>query len=248
MAAPQAGRVQGQAAFVLHTLPYKETSLIVDVLTRDYGRLSLVARGARRPRAAIRGMMVPFAPLALSWFGKNELKTLADADWVGGVPQLSGVDLLAGFYLNELLLKLTGREDPHPDLFADYSETITHLAFSGRSLAVLLRRFELRLLQHLGYAPRLACDTEGNALQSELRYVYLRGQGPVRQTHAAGETGCDVSGATLLALQGGESEYSVSVQREARLLLSQLLSDCLSGAPLATRELLHALPGLSVRC
>ena len=103
----QPGKVDHQPAFVLHSVPYKETSLIVELFTRDHGRVSVVARGARRPRAALRGLLLPFQPLKVGWFGKTELKTLAHADWQGALPQLGGVPLLAGLYLNELLLRLT---------------------------------------------------------------------------------------------------------------------------------------------
>ena len=148
------GKGGHQPAFVLHAQAYKETSLIVELFTRDHGRVSVVARGARRPRAALRGLLLPFQPLVLGWFGKTELKTLAHADWQGALPQLGGVPLLAGLYLNELLLRLTAREDPHPALFADYAATVRAIGpRDGRQdMSALLRRFELRLLAELGYA------------------------------------------------------------------------------------------------
>src|SRR3954447_15614048 len=104
-------RQESREAFVLHTYPYRETSLIVEAFTRSFGRVSLLARGARRPRSAMRGVLLAFQPLALSWFGKGELRTLARAEWVGGQPLLQGEALLCGFYLNELLLRLLPRED-----------------------------------------------------------------------------------------------------------------------------------------
>src|SRR4051794_13373877 len=106
-------RQESREAFVLHTYPYRETSLIVEALTRSFGRIALLARGARRPRSAMRGVLLSFQPLALSWFGKGELRTMARAEWLGGQPLLQGEALLCGFYLNELLLRLLPREDAH---------------------------------------------------------------------------------------------------------------------------------------
>src|SRR5437762_10036483 len=93
-------RVDGQPAFVLHSYPFRETSLVIEVFTQDFGRVALVARGARRPRSALRGVLLAFQPLLLSWAGKSELRTLHKAEWQGGLPQLKGTALLCGFYLN----------------------------------------------------------------------------------------------------------------------------------------------------
>src|SRR5678816_2785703 len=120
-----------QAAFVLHTYPYRETSVIVETLTEEHGRVALVARGAKRPRSELRGVLQAFQPLTLSWAGTAELKTLVKAEWRGGFPLPGGAALLCGFYLNELLLKLLAREDPHPVLWNAYAETLlalTHLS------------------------------------------------------------------------------------------------------------------------
>src|SRR6187455_1294129 len=109
-----------QPAYVLHTYAYRETSLIVEAFTAEYGRVALVARGAKRPRSEMRGLLQGFQPLLLSWSGANELKTLQKAEWRGGMPLPGGSALLCGFYLNELLLKLLAREDAHPQLYASY--------------------------------------------------------------------------------------------------------------------------------
>ncbi|MDP1896582.1 MAG: DNA repair protein RecO, partial [Sulfurimicrobium sp.] len=106
-------RQEDQPAYVLHTYPYRETSLIVEVFSQNHGRLPLMARGARRPKSAVRGLLLSFQPLQLNWFGKNELRTLHSAEWQGGQPLLQGMALMCGFYLNELLLKLLHRDDPH---------------------------------------------------------------------------------------------------------------------------------------
>ena len=113
---PQKHRLENQPVFILHSYPYRETSLIVEVFSQNFGRLPLVARGARRPRSAVRGLLMAFQPLHLSWFGKAELRTLHSAEWQGGQPQLQGMALMCGFYLNELLLKLLHARRPPREL------------------------------------------------------------------------------------------------------------------------------------
>jgi DNA repair protein RecO (recombination protein O) len=117
-------RHDDQPAFVLHAYAYRETSLIVEALSASHGRVALVARGAKRPRSELRGVLQAFQPLTLSWAGGGELKTLIRAEWQSGLPLVSGSALLCGFYLNELLLKLLPREDAHPQLFNDYQDAL----------------------------------------------------------------------------------------------------------------------------
>jgi DNA repair protein RecO (recombination protein O) len=124
-------RRDDQAAFVLHTYPYRETSLIVEAFTSEFGRVAMVARGAKRPRSEMRGLLQGFQPLLLSWAGQHELKTLLRGEWRGGLPLVRGSALVCGFYLNELLLKLLPREDPHPRLFAHYETALADLADGG---------------------------------------------------------------------------------------------------------------------
>jgi DNA repair protein RecO (recombination protein O) len=171
-----------QSAFVLHTYPYRETSVIVEALTAAHGRVALVARGARRPRSDLRGVLQAFQPLGLSWSGAGELKTLVKADWRGGLPRVGGSALLCGFYLNELLLKLLPREDPHPQLFRDYEAALVELA-GGAEQAPVLRRFELRLLAELGYALPLTHEADtGRPVDPAERYYYAFDRGPRRDS------------------------------------------------------------------
>src|SRR2546423_4783296 len=144
--------------YVLHSYPYRETSLILQVWTQRHGRIGIVAKGARRPRSASRSVLVPFQPLALSWFGRGELKTLKSAEPAAAVLPLAGAALFCAFYLNELLLKLTHREDPHEGLFAAYDEAIAALRTRPRDVEPILRLFELKLLREVGYAVELARD------------------------------------------------------------------------------------------
>src|SRR6476661_11206437 len=184
-------RHDDEPAFVLHTYPYKETSLIVESFTERLGRVAMVAKGAKRPRSELRGVLQAFQPLALSWAGAAELKTLVKAEWRGGLPLPGGAALLCGFYLNELLLKLLPREDPHPVLWNAYAETLLALTHDARpaAQAVTLRRFEVRLLAELGYALVLDHDVDTRApIDPAQRYHYAFDRGPrrlVAEPHAS---------------------------------------------------------------
>ena len=239
------GKIDRQSAYILHARPYRETSLLLEVLTPDHGRLGLVARGARRPRAELRGLLLPFQPLSLSWFGKNEVRTLHAADWQGGVPQLAGRSLICGFYLNELLLRLIPREDPQPGIWRIYDRAVRGLA-QNAPVAALLRAFELDLIRSLGYAPELERDADGAPIEPGRLYVCRPGQAPEPERgHEPGAGQALLDGASLLAMQQGDFSSDLT-QREARALLRVLLEDMLGpDARLATRELLQALAPLS---
>jgi len=115
-------RVEGEQAFVLHSYPFRETSLLVEIISRRYGRVALLAKGARRPRSVLRGALLAFQPLLVGWAGKGDVRTLMKAEWRGGQPLLGGEALFCGFYLNELLLRLLPREDAHDALFDAYAD------------------------------------------------------------------------------------------------------------------------------
>ena len=135
---------------MLHSYAWRETSLIVETLSRDFGRMAMVARGAKRPTSQFRGILMPFSPLAVSWSGRSELKTLVRAEWQGGLSPLRGESLLAAFYMNELLVRLLPRADAHPGLFGSYVQSLAALASEGGSCDRVLRCFELDLLRDLG--------------------------------------------------------------------------------------------------
>lgn len=239
-------RVLLEPGYVLHSYPYKESSLIVEVFTRHHGRLGLLARGARRPRSAIRGTLLAFHPLRLSWSASAELGTLLAAEWSGGQRALAGLSLMCGFYINELVLRLLPREDAHERLFDAYAGTVARLAASGEQ-AVLLRGFELRLLTELGYAPPLDHDAaSGNPVQAGIRYAYVPERGPLAVNGAApgpeGEA-IVVEGQTLLDMS--RDDYGRAQTRdEARRLMRRLIAVRLSGQTLQTREMLQELRDL----
>ncbi|HTE14448.1 MAG TPA: DNA repair protein RecO, partial [Burkholderiales bacterium] len=157
MASTKSSRHKEQPGYVLHSYPYQETSLIVEVFTREFGRVGMVAKGAKRPHSPLRSVLMPFHALTLDWSGRSDLKTLRTAEWRGAFRLLSGRALICGFYLNELLLKLLHRDDPHDALFGAYEQTLQAL-LNGADHALVLRCFEKRLLSELGYALILDCD------------------------------------------------------------------------------------------
>ena len=232
-------RLEDQAAFVLHNYPYRETSLILEVFSRDCGRVALVARGARRPRSALRGLLMGFQPLSLSWFGKHELRTLHSAEWQGGQPQLQGTALLCGFYLNELLLNLMARDDPHEQLFDYYRQTLQRLAHE-QDHAATLRCFEKRLLQELGYALLLEHEADsGKPIEAEAHYRYVVEHGASRDA----EQGLSILGKTLQDMGADDYRDPLSAQ-QSKQLMRMLLNHHLAGKPLYTRELIKDLQKL----
>lgn len=230
-------RVDHEAGCILHTRPYRETSLIVDVFSRHHGRLSLVARGARRPMSSIKARLLGFQPLALSWFGKGGLRTLHDAEWLGGDLRLQGGALMCGFYLNELLLRLLAPDDPHERLYDRYLETLAELS-AGAATEPVLRRFELDLLSELGYAQTLTHTAEGDDILPEQRYAYAFGHGVVE----ADGRGPAYAGRTLLAMAAGDFADPRTLA-ESKLLMRALLNHYLGDKPLLTRQLLVELQG-----
>jgi DNA repair protein RecO (recombination protein O) len=233
-------RRDDQPAFVLHTYPYRETSVIVEALSAVYGRVALVARGAKRSRSELRGLLQAFQPLALSWAGSGELKTLIRAEWRGGLPRVGGSALLCGFYLNELLLKLLPREDPHPRLFEHYEAALSRLA-SDAEQAPVLRHFELQLLAELGYALPLTHEADsGRPVDPEGRYYYAFERGPRTIAAEPGRRYPQVRGATLLALAHADYRAPESAA-EAKRLMREVLDYYLEQRTLASRRVVRDL-------
>jgi DNA repair protein RecO (recombination protein O) len=233
-------RQDQQPAFVLHTYPFRETSLIVETFTRDFGRVAVVARGARRPRSALRGVLLAFQPLLVSWSGRSELRTLQRAEWQGGFQALRGLALVCGFYLNELLLKLLPREDAHDRLFAAYADTVQELG-RGREQGVCLRRFEKNLLRELGYALTLDRDvSSGEAIRPDRRYAYIIERGPVLADPGPAKNGVELTGQALLDIQADDYS-SAETQQQSKALMRMLINHHLGSQTLHTRSLLRDL-------
>ena len=241
--------------YVLHSYPYRETSLILQAWTEKHGRLGLVAKGARRPKSASRIVLVPFQPLALDWFGRGELRTLKSAEPTVPATPLAGEALMSAFYMNELLLKLTTRDDPHEALFAAYDAAISELRALSRSrdlppaasrLEPVLRRFELKLLQELGYALELAREAGSHrpiAAEREYFYVVERGAVGAAPEQEAPANAVRLRGLTLIDLERGRFEDPTTVA-QSKQLMRLLIHHSLNGQELATRTLVRDLQRL----
>lgn len=242
-AANPSHRQDNQAVYVLHTYPFKETSLVVELFAHGFGRVATTAKGARRPRSAMRGMLQSFQPMLATWSGKLELKTLHNLEWGGSLLMLQGEALMCGFYMNELLLRLLPREDPHEALFEYYSATLKTLA-KEKDLATTLRRFELKLLQELGYAIPLSADNNNLPILETGVYRYEAEIGATRITSgSANKNGIQLAGKTLLDMEN--DDYSNNqTQQQSKQLMRYLLAHYLGDKPLHTRQLLIDLQGL----
>lgn len=242
MTAASRNKQQDELAFVLHSYPFRETSLILDVFSRQHGRLPVMARGARRPKSNLRGLLMNFQPLLLSWFGKGEVRTLHSAEWQGGQPYLQGTALMCGFYLNELLLNLLARDDPHEQLFDYYRATLCRLAHETDHAATL-RCFEKHLLQELGYALVLEREADnGKAIQAELCYRYAVERGALPDEGDV-QIGLPVLGKTLLDMAADDYADPTTAQ-QSKQLMRVLLNHHLGGKTLHTRELIKELQKL----
>ena len=235
-----AHKQSNQPVYVLHTYPFKETSLVVELFSQQFGRIAAVAKGARRPHSAMRGMLQSFQLLDGAWSGKNELKTLHSLDWSAGLTLLKGEALMCGFYLNELLLRLLPREDAHENLFAYYQATLSNLA-KDENLAITLRRFELKLLQEMGYAVPLLADENDAPIEAEKTYRYEAEYGACDLNST--KNGVQLSGKTLLDM-ARDDYVDAATQSQSKQLMRYLLAHYLGDKPLHTRQLLIDLQGL----
>jgi DNA repair protein RecO (recombination protein O) len=224
------------------------------VWTEKHGRLALVAKGARRPRSAARAVLVPFQPLTLDWFGRGELRTLKTAEPTVPATPLAGESLMSAFYMNELLLKLTTREDPHEALFEAYDAAISALRSLSRSaprappqaLEPILRRFELDLLRELGYALELAREAQdGPPIVAEREYWYVVERGAIAAPpgEETPSNAVRLRGLTLVDLERGRFEDATTVA-QAKQLMRLLINHSLHGQELSTRAMVRDLQRL----
>lgn len=227
-----------QPAYALHSRRYRESSLIVEFITQDYGRVALTAKGALGTKHPRQQLLQPFSPLLLAWRGKGDLPILTSVEAARVLPQITGRTLYCGLYVNELVLKLTERNDPHSELFFAYSACMQDLIETKGNNADLektLRRFEVRLLNELGLGMLLDIDQQGLAIDPSAHYHYDFDAGPV----IARQDENSVAGETLIALVSGE--FSSQQQRlDARKLMRRVLDHHLGGRRLRSRELFKA--------
>jgi DNA repair protein RecO (recombination protein O) len=230
-------RIQLAPAYILHHRPYRDTSRILEVITRDHGRLSLFARGVRGPKARLASVLQPFQLLLLSWSGRGEAAQLTGAESADHNPPIPPAYLMASFYLNELLMKLTTRHDPLPALFDDYQATVEGLR-RGLLLEPTLRIFEKRLLEALGYGLDLTTQAQTGQPIEPGKYYHFRPAQGLFPTVA--EAAGALSGRSLVSLASEQLESGRDLE-DARLLLKAALAQCLEGRELATREVARAV-------
>ncbi len=228
-------RVQQQPAYVLHHRPFRDSSQLLDVISREYGKVTLVARGSRSAKSRLRGILRPFQALRLSWFVRSDLGTLTGAETDAAPLPLDGDALLSAYYVNELVLNFLHRHDPQPEIFNAYAQTIEALSRSDR-IAANLRVFEMELLRLLGYALNLEYEAHRHEPVEEQRfYEYRVEQGPVGVSRSEGPM--IFAGARLRGI--AESRFDdPAVLRDAGRLLREVIRHHLDGRELKSRKVL----------
>ena len=245
-------RISNEPAYVLHRYDWSESSLILDVFTRHYGRVALVARGAKKPSSSFRPILLPLQPLHVAFGGDAEIRNLKSAEWQGGHVMPSGDALLSGYYLNELLMRLLARDDPHPVLFDAYAATVQLLASQNAdTLQLALRAFELRLLRDIGLLPMLDAQTATLAPLALLQRYVLVAETGLRQ--ANDDDRFSLSGEHWQALQQSLSDQAlfsdtlracVPVVNELKIQLRPLLHYHCGVRVLKTRQMMMDLQAL----
>lgn len=228
-------RVAGEPAWVLHARSYRETSALLELLTHAHGRVGAIARGVRGPRRQwLRAALQPFTPLRVDWQMRGELATVAQVEIAEAPLLLGGRAAFAGFYLNELTLRLLPRGDPAADLFLHYSQTLARLA-TDEPLAWTLRRYERDLLAHVGVGFDYGRDSDGVPLRADARYRVDFVHGRIERGDAGG-----VRGGALLALAGDTTPEAEDL-RDLRLLLRAGITPLLDGKSLRSWDMLAEL-------
>lgn len=227
--------VEAEPAFLLHQRPYRNTSQLLEVMSLHHGRVGLIAQGSRRPGRGTRALLQPFIPLRLSWTRRGELGRLTDAEAGSDAMQLGGNALLAGYYVNELVMTLTTRDDPAAQLFAHYAQCLGDLE-DGPDVARVLRLFEYRLLATLGVGLQLDVDCEsGDPLAANGVYLFSFDSGARQSDSSSGYSGAD-----LISLREEQLD-TVESLRTARRLLSEAIARQLGSRRLRTREVLREI-------
>ena len=240
-------RIEHQPAYLLHSRPYRDTSALLELWTLEFGRVGLVARGARGARSAWRGALNSFQPLQVSWSGGGDLKTLRDLepDGIVGLPQ--GESLAAAYYVNELLLRTCQRQDPHPQLYLSYVKLMAALCdadvTASGGVERPLRYFEVALLAELGYGLIVDVDESGQILNPAMEYCYVHERGPVNEASLGGQggsaIGVRITGQLLVDLQAARLDDSQLPM--AKRLMRSLLQPHLGDKPLESRRLWAAI-------
>lgn len=232
-------RVDLTPALILHRRPWRDTSFILEAFSREYGRVGLVAKGARRPKSRWRGLLEPLAALQLSWSGRGELYSLTDVE-TRRRHALAGNALMAGFYASELVLRLTAREDPHPAIHDSLAALLAALG-DGAPAVVALRFFERDLLDELGYGVPLDVTSDtGEVVRADADYLYTAEHGLQRFNGVPGGDELRISGGALIGLVTGRFAGRRHIH-EARALMQAAIAPHLGGRPLKSVQTLKAM-------
>lgn len=223
-----------QSAYVLHVRNYRETSGLIDFITAQDGRITLLAKGFKSGKKQSKSFLQPFRHLTIAWSGRGELKVLSVAEEMEAPVTLAATALISGFYVNELMTRLLHPLDPQPEIFELYEQTIKALA-NTKTLEPVLRQYEKNMLKSLGYGLLLDTDVDGKAIEREKNYCYLLEAGPLKIDSLQHE-GVVVSGETLLSLHSGQLERPQTL-RESKQLMRYVLSRYIGKKPLKTKEL-----------
>lgn len=233
-------RVEGEPAYILHRRAYRNTSLIVDAFTPKFGRVALVGRGARARGRSGNVALEPFVPLLIGWSGRGEMNTLTSAEASAGLTLLRGIELAAGLYLNELILRLLPVGVAHPGVFGAYVTAIVSVSSGDHSLEATLRRFEWALLDDIGLGLILDRDSEGQVLEARAHYAYEPASGPLRVPSGSAHDGPTFAGASLIAFRDGRL-YDGAALRDCKRLTRRVLDYHLDGRPMRSRDFLRTM-------
>ena len=236
-------RVDQQKGFILATSEWKETSLLLDIFTKDYGRRRLVARGARRANSPLRGILTPFAPLSFSWHGKGDFPLLHDVVWLGGQAQMKGLALFAALYIAELIYSLVPLHDPYPSLFTHAIDSLSALS-RFRDLTPILRAFEWKLVKKRVFPPPIDQDQQGKEIKINAFYRIERRENLILiEENQEKSDILQISGAALQAI--AKNDYSQgALEKEARLFFQFLLKEILPQKELKSQKIIHQLYAL----
>lgn len=228
-------RISLDPAYVLHSRPYRESSLLLEAMSREHGRVGLVARGARGAKSRWKNILQPFRPLLLSWTQRGELGTLTGADQVASPPPLMGEMLFCGLYANELMIRFLQRSDPHSVLFDHYQRLLAQLT-AGEGVQPLLRIFEKDLLESAGFGMQLEFEHGTECpISADAWYLYAPESGPIRHQPGQARDEKLVSGSALLALKSGQIKEADL--KELKYLMRRLIRNHLGGKPIASQSL-----------
>ena len=222
-----------QPAYILAQRKYRETSLLIDILTQDFGRISLLAQGVRKPKSKTAGLLQAFLPLNISYFGKSDLKTLSHVEVLGEFDTLQGIALYCGFYVNELITCFLHKYDPHPDVFIYYKNCLARL-ISDPNIEASLRIFELELIEATGYGLELDYDANSNKIDPLLSYHFDVEQGAIPAVDG------QISGKTLLALKAKQL-LEPQILLEAKLIMRKVIATYLNGKSLKSRAVINQI-------